>query len=191
MILLIDVFDKVGSSQQHNRVLTILFSETFLENFRQIIFLSDNEMALYFNTGSDKLNKAILQFKESVMKVFIKLMIYSEWNFAGKPEKEQLFNYYRNILPDFVNGLYQVTASAELNDLIAENENLTKLLTKSCSFVTRLIKEAEFNEFFNEHRFRIVLDIGMSLLRTFKPELLEIDDNPSQFVRIALDTCDR
>ena len=94
MILLIDIFDKIGSSQQHNRVLTILFSETFLENFRQIIFLSDNEMALYFNTGSDKLNKAILQFKESVMKVFIKLMIYSEWNFAGKPEKEQLFNYY-------------------------------------------------------------------------------------------------
>ena len=94
-------------------------------------------------------------------------------------------------MPDFTSGIYTITASENLNDMIANSDNLSMMLIKSCTFMTRLCKETEFNDFFNEHRYKLALDIGMSLLRTFKPEMLELDDNPSQFVRIALDTCDR
>ena len=60
MILLIDIFDRVGASQQHNSVIGVLYNDTFLETFRQIMFLSHDGTALYFDTGSEKLNNIIL-----------------------------------------------------------------------------------------------------------------------------------
>lgn len=53
-----------------------------LECIAELIFLAHNETQIYFNSGNEKLNTTLLQFKEGAIKVLIKMHIYSEWAFS-------------------------------------------------------------------------------------------------------------
>jgi len=49
----------------------------------------------------------------------------------------------------------------------------------------------EFNKYYEAYGVRLLTDVGFAFLKTFKDEKREMLDNPSEFVKLALDVCDR
>jgi len=56
----------------------------------------------------------------------------------------------------------------------------------SCS--SQLVYIKEFHPMFEKYSLRIFTDIGFPLLRTLEEEKAEAIDNPSEFVKLGLDT---
>lgn len=55
----------------------------------------------------------------------------------------------------------------------------------------QLVYIKEFQEFYKTLGFRLLTDIGFPFLRTMNSEKIEMNDNPNEFVKLALDVCDR
>ena len=49
----------------------------------------------------------------------------------------------------------------------------------------------DYHPIFEKYNMRIFTDIGFPFLRTLEEEKNEAVDNPSEFVKLGLDTCDR
>jgi len=64
-------------------------------------------------------------------------------------------------------------------------------MAKGCRFLSTFLKFSDYFQIFEANKFTVLYDIGFSLIRTFQNELLEMSDNPSEFVRTALDCCDK
>lgn len=74
---------------------------------------------------------------------------------------------------------------------LMEIETLQSLISRFFAFYCRLLKFPEFYQEFYSLKNVIIFDLGLGFMRTFSAELEEMTDNPTQFVRVALDTCDR
>jgi len=53
------------------------------------------------------------------------------------------------------------------------------------------VKRPTLYKTLSDAKYNIVFDICGSLIRTFGPETIEMTDNPSEFVNLALDVADR
>lgn len=79
-MVIVDVFDKIAAVKEVNSVILVFFNNEFLAVFIKALFLSTSaDPTIFINTGNEKLTKQILQFKESVVRIFIKMHIFSEW----------------------------------------------------------------------------------------------------------------
>lgn len=169
-----------------------------LESLGEIIFLAHNETTLYFNSGNEKLNTTLLNFKEGAIKALVKMHIYSEWAFI-KPIKDskeseiwkQRFDeLVKSLISHLIDGMLEVTRNKEFYDIIKKVQ-LQNLLMWICQFLCWVIKFACFISVFAQKKFDILFDICFSFIRTFENEKKEMLDNPSEFVRESLDAVDR
>lgn len=49
----------------------------------------------------------------------------------------------------------------------------------------------EYKDEYFKYGLRLITDVGFTFLRTFRDEKHEMIDNPAEFVKLALDVCDR
>lgn len=145
-----------------------------LESLGEIIFLGHNEKTLFFNSGNEKLNSTQLNFKESAIKVLIKMHIYSEWAFAkssGKQteseiRKDRFELFLKTIVPHLVEGMLKLTRDKDFRRII-ENIRVKNLMMRVCMFFFRAVKMTSLVGIIDKHSHELLFDICFSLVRTF------------------------
>jgi len=153
--------------------------------------LSADEPAFFFKTQVEKVDRTILQIKEASVKILQKLLIFTDW--YQSPENRPHIDYYTLIQPVLellITGLTELGRSEEIRDLM-DDVSLCNLVTKTLQFLHRFAKKPNFYKLFSDNKYVIIYDICFSFMRTFGAELIEMEDNPSQFVRISLDMADK
>jgi hypothetical protein len=130
MVIIQDLFDKLGTVVGTHSTLEAFFQIDTLRIFAEVIFIGHNEPCLYFTTGNDKLTTNLMNFKESAIKCLNKMHIYSEWAFSSKNQsdkiKEESKNNYdtflRNLIPLLIQGCAKITESKELYVIIEKSQ---------------------------------------------------------------------
>jgi hypothetical protein len=80
LLIFVDIIDKIGATASSHSSLLFLYNKKFFDQIGNLVFLAHNDSKLYFDSGNEKLNNSLIQFKETVFKLLIKLSIYSEWS---------------------------------------------------------------------------------------------------------------
>jgi hypothetical protein len=118
-----DIIDKIGGNEAAHHHLHLLFTPSVMNVLVSILFLAHENQKLYFNSGHEKLTKTMLDFKEGVLKVFIKMHIYMEW--AGTPESEDrksFFEFANQLLPELLKGLQEISCATEVREHMKEHK---------------------------------------------------------------------
>jgi hypothetical protein len=95
-----------------------------------------------------------------------------------------------NITPQLLSGLIELGISTELEDLL-QNAKLMQFTTLMLTVCSQLVYVKDLHECYISYGVRLFTDIGFSFLRTMKTEKEEMVDNPSEFIKLALDVWDR
>lgn len=94
------------------------------------------------------------------------------------------------ITPQFLESLLDFGINQELEDLLV-NVKLLQFTTLMLTVCSQLVYIKELHETYSSYGLRLFTDIGFSFLRTMKVEKEEMIDNPPEFIKLALDVCDR
>ena len=188
---IVDYNDKLGISSYGKQILIALQQDPFPEFYKSVILASPSEPLLFVETGNNHITAKLTQFKEKCLAIILKMVLYDDY--YAKPLEEQhttLIHLLQNLIPDVIEATLKLTRNQHLQKLM-EHECLQTLSTAVLKIISASCRKAELYKFYSQNRATICVDIGFSLMRTFKAEILEMEDNPREFVQLCLDTCDR
>jgi hypothetical protein len=162
-------------------------SEKFLRVAYDVLFVGFPDEALFFNSGDDQLNTLIYSAKENILKVVSNLIIYIKPHLHMQQLKDTSFiKLITTITPQLLSGLIELGISTELEDSL-QNAKLLQFTTLMLTVCSQLVYVKDLHECYSSYGVRLFTDIGFSFLRTMKTEKEEMVDNPSEFIKLALD----
>ena len=109
--------------------------------------------------------------------------------------KQKFVNAISKIIPEIIDELasfpeQEANGGRSFREAIEEIP-IKRICTKGCKFLSTFLKYSEYFAIFEKNRFKVLYDIGFTYIRTFENEKREMTDNPSEFVKTALDICDK
>ncbi|KRX04002.1 Armadillo-type fold [Pseudocohnilembus persalinus] len=174
----------------NNNKLAMLYS-----NISQYIFTNKNQFPNcgISTTGVAIIDDSINQLKKMIFKSYTKMNNFSFEN-RGKLKIRSCVFYkmITNVLPICLNTVYQFCfLFQEKLNIALENEQMSKLLVENLNFIKVCMGQQDFYHLFAENKNTLLLNVILPLMRTTPSEIDDFQDNPQQFVNLALDTCDK
>lgn len=168
-----------------------LTTETFLKVAYDVIFLGFPNETILFDSGNNSLNEVIYESKTNIIKILSNLVsVIRPHLHMNKLETTAFGKILASCTHSFLESLSELGSNRE-NESLLENEKMRGCVTIMLTTVAQLVYIKEFHEEFKALGFRLLTDIGFPFLRTMKGEKMEMMDNPNEFVKLALDVCDR
>ena len=93
----------------------------------------------------------------------------------------------------FINSLFLLLSlpAAECERVLYQDKFRRKLVVQILETLQIAVREREFYHLFAEHKEHILANIVFPLMCTMSDESLKIQNEPAEFVNLALDTCDK
>lgn len=133
------------------------------------------------------MNEYVNCSKSHILKILSTLITVVKPHLHYEKLKETRFiKLLNSLIQSFLTELLQLGQNPE-NESILENKYIRELTTNILTCCAQLAYVKEFHEIFKTHGLLLLTDIGFPFLRTCKAELTEMQDNPSEFVKLALD----
>ena len=97
----------------------------------------------------------------------------------------------KEVFPGILSTLYTITNQEhDKLDLTINDKETSKSIVEFLKTLSIMIEDIRFYDLFAEHKYKIVLDICLMLIRITDSERKLIKENPKEFVNLALDTCE-
>ena len=168
-----------------------LVSDEFVKIFYDIIFLAFPRNAVFFDSGNKRLNEIIYSCKHLTLKIVSTLVsIFKPQIHMDTLKDTSFIKLLESLTPAFLSELLELGKNRELESLLS-NARLSELVSIVLTWWAQFTYIKEFQTFFINHDLCLLTDIGFPFLRTFKFEKIEMRENPSEFVKLALDVWDR
>jgi hypothetical protein len=168
-----------------------LTTEKFLKLSYDVMFLGFPNDALFFDSGNNKLNEMLYASKSSVINIISTLVtIVKPHLHIDKLKDTGFIRLLSTCITEFLNQLMELGGNPE-NESLLEEIKMRDCATSLLKLCAQLVYIKEFHEVYKNIGYRLLTDIGFPFLRTMSEEKLEMTDNPAEFVKLALDVCDR
>lgn len=168
-----------------------LTTEKFLKLSYDVMFLGFPNDALFFDSGNNKLNEMLYASKSCVINIISTLVtIVKPHLHIDKLKDTGFIRLLSTCITEFLNQLMELGGNPE-NESLLEEIKMRDCATSLLKLCAQLVYIKEFHEVYKNIGYRLLTDIGFPFLRTMSEEKLEMTDNPAEFVKLALDVCDR
>lgn len=168
-----------------------LTTEKFLKLSYDVMFLGFPNDALFFDSGNNKLNEMLYASKSCVVNIISTLVtIVKPHLHIDKLKDTGFIRLLSTCITEFLNQLMELGGNPE-NESLLEEIKMRDCATSLLKLCAQLVYIKEFHEVYKNIGYRLLTDIGFPFLRTMSEEKLEMTDNPAEFVKLALDVCDR
>lgn len=168
-----------------------LTTEKFLKLSYDVMFLGFPNDALFFDSGNSKLNEMLYASKSCVVNIISTLVtIVKPHLHIDKLKDTGFIRLLSTCITEFLNQLMELGGNPE-NESLLEEIKMRDCATSLLKLCAQLVYIKEFHEVYKNIGYRLLTDIGFPFLRTMSEEKLEMTDNPAEFVKLALDVCDR
>jgi len=166
-------------------------TDAYVNVVYEIIFIAGEEEAVFFESGDDKINESLYASKSNMIKIMTSLMTIIRPHLHYDKLKETGFmRLLSNSVNRFLDGILKLGENPDNEDLL-ENQKMKDCVANILAALSLMLYIKEFHESFQRLGIKLITDIGFPFLRTMRDEVIEMHDNPAEFVKLALDTCDR
>ena len=86
---------------------------------------------------------------------------------------------------------FTLTQNDTYKDKFANDKKFQDLIVESLEFLSLIAGENQFGEIFADFKRQILVQICFNLVKINDEERTLMDQQPDEFVQIALDTCDK
>ena len=187
-----DALSKMCKESKEYSYIEYLTYDSFINIYYDVAFFFayPNE-SVYFESGNSKMNEHINASKWNIVKILSTMitMIRPHLHF-DKLKDTRFIKLLHSLIQSFLTELLQLGQNPEVENIM-ENKYLRELTTSILTCCAQMAYIKEFHEIFQNHGLCLLTDIGFPFLRTWKSEILEMRDNPTEFVKLALDVWDR
>lgn len=168
-----------------------LTREDFMKISYEIILIASPKERLFFTTGDDKIDILLFNAKENIIKIVANLISYIKPHLHMKALKDTDFlKLLEALTPLFLSSLIELGSSKDNADFLA-SPHRCQCVSAVLGCAAQLVYIKEYHEHYTQYDLRLFTDIGFPFIRTLDEEKAEAIDNPSEFVKLGLDTCDR
>lgn len=168
-----------------------LTTEKFLKLSYDVMFLGFPNESLFFDSGNVKLNEMLYASKSCVINIISTLVtIVKPHLHIDKLKDTGFIRLLSTCIAEFLNQLMELGGNPE-NESLLEDLKMKDCTTSLLKLCAQLVYIKEFHEVYKNVGYRLLTDIGFPFLRTMSEEKIEMTDNPAEFVKLALDVCDR
>ena len=186
-----DAWSKFCKETKEYSYIEYLAYDTFINIYYDVAFFAYPNESVYFDSGNSRMNECINSSKWNIVKILSTLITMIRPHLHYEKMKDTRFiKLLHSLSQSFLAELLQLGQNPEV-ETIMENKNLNELTTSILTTWAQLAYIKEFHEIFQNHGLWLLTDIVFSFLRTFKAEISDLRENPREFVKLALDVCDR
>jgi hypothetical protein len=107
-----------------------------------------------------------------------------------KNKQQQFVNGMHNLIPIVIQSLIIFGQRTDLEQLL-EEDTISKFVIEMLELLCIATSIDEFGGIFFKSLHLLILDVGFNLIKTTENERLMMSEQPSEFVNLALDTCDK
>jgi hypothetical protein len=182
--------NKMGGDNRSSHI-EYLTSDNFISLFRDIIFMGFPSSKIFFDSGDSTLNQKIYSAKTNMIKIVSQMITMIKPHLHMQSLTGTTFELLlRDCVSMFLSELLEFSAVENFQDTLLDND-LKNIVTALLTTSAQLAYIKDYHEEFKKHGNRLLTDIGFMYSMTMIEEKREMTDNPAEFVKIALDVCDR
>ena len=181
---------KIGKDSRTDHI-QYLTSDELMKIFREIIFLGFPHPKVFFDSGDSQLNQKIYSSKTNMIKILSTLVSIIKPHLHMNTLAETTFAaLLKESVSMFLAELLEFSATEDFRDNIADDD-VKLCATAVLTTLAQLTYTKEYHEEYAKYGSRLLTDIGFMYGMTLDAEKREMVDNPAEFVKVALDVCDR
>jgi len=182
---------KIQKEAQGFSFIDFLTREEFMKVVYDVVFLAFPNEQIFFNTGDEKIDSYLYMAKEYVIKIVGQLISYIKPHLHMKALKDTDFiRLIEVVTPKFLEALIEIGSNNESGEVL-KSDRVKSCASSLFTISSQLVYVKEYKCHYEQYGLRIFTDIGFPFLRTLEAEITEANDNPSEFVKLSLDICDR
>lgn len=186
-----EALSKMCKEAKEYSYIEYLTFDSFINIYYDIAFFAYPNESVYFDSGNSKMNEIINCSKSNIIKILSTLItVIRPHLHYEKLQDTRFIKLLHSLIQAFLSELAQLGQNPEVENLM-DNKSLRDMTTNILTCCAQMAYIKEFHEVFTKYGLLLLTDIGFPFLRTSKAEIMEMHDNPSEFVKLALDVWDR
>ena len=145
-LTLIDLIEKLTNDDDSMCNLLMFTTQVYTDTFSSILFKGHGTKKIYFETGNEKLNNVILNFKSNTFTILIKLQSLTEYE-NNKSYKPTFISNMSTMIPEVISEVASLQNLPDFREVI-EDENVKTTFAKACKFLTTFLKFSDYFSIF-------------------------------------------